>query len=372
MTHQFHPDRPNGAADGQMPFRKIVHLDMDAFYASVEQRDAPALRDRPIAVLDPKGWGIVATVSYQARALGLRAGGSVKRAKAEFPGVFFVEARPAAYQEASDAALAIYRRYTDLIEPIFLDEAYLDVTRSPFSSATAIAKEVRAAVLSELGLVVTAGVSYNKLLAKLASDSAKPDGLLVIPPSRGETFAGAVNVECFHGIGPATTARLNANGIYTGKDLRQCSLTWLTHQFGKTGATLFNLSRGIDHRPVRASSTPQSFGSEVSLRLAASSEEEKMQALASVARQTWTKLKKSGRGARTITLKVRTPDFRTTSRRVTLKSPLEGEDHLLTVVSTLLQELLPGGAKMRLVGVAVGDLVGIEDAVLPNQISLPI
>lgn len=200
--------------------RKIIHVDMDAFYATVEQRDNPGLVGKAMAVTDAKGWGIIAAASYQARALGVKGGMTLSEARQILPQLIVVPARMEAYQEASVQVHQIFNDYTKIIEPVFLDEAYLDVTVSSFDSATTIAKEIRKCIDEELELKASAGVSYNKFLAKLASDYIKPDGLQVIRPEQGPAFVENLAIELFHGVGKATAAKMAALGIATGRDLR--------------------------------------------------------------------------------------------------------------------------------------------------------
>src|SRR5271155_4797259 len=220
-----------------MDFRRIIHIDMDAFYASVEQRDDPALRGVPVAVGGAGARGVVAAASYEARKFGVHSAMSSVSARRKCPELVFVSPRFDVYRAVSQQIRAIFARYTSLIQPLSLDEAYLDVT-APLvdrGSATAIAEEIRAAIRLETGLTASAGVSYNKFLAKLASDYRKPDGLFVITPRMGPAFVADLQIEKFHGIGPATAAKMNRLGIFSGRDLREKSLEFLHLHFGKTG-----------------------------------------------------------------------------------------------------------------------------------------
>ena len=243
--------------------RKIIHVDMDAFYASVEQRDNPELRGKPVAVGGSRERGVVAAASYEARKFGVRSAMPSVTAKRNCPDLIFVKPRFDVYKAVSLQVRAIFSEHTPLIEPLSLDEAYLDVTENlGITSATEIAEAIRARIRAETGLTASAGVSYNKFLAKLASDYRKPDGLYVITPKMGSDFVENLPVGKFHGIGPATTARMNGHGIHTGGDLRAQSLDFLQRHFGKAGAFYYWISRGVDERPVRADRVRKSVGAE--------------------------------------------------------------------------------------------------------------
>jgi DNA polymerase IV len=233
--------------------RKVIHIDMDAFYASVEQRDNPELRGKPVAVGGSRERGVVAAASYEARRFGIHSAMASVTAKRKCPGLVFVKPRFDVYKSVSLQIRAIFTEYTNLIEPRSLDEAYLDVTENlkGIAYATTIAQEIRAKIRADTGLTASAGVSYNKFLAKLASDQRKPDGMFVITPEMGPAFVESLPVAKFHGIGPATAARMSRLGIHTGADLKIQPLARLQEQFGKAGSYYFLISRGIDDRPVR-------------------------------------------------------------------------------------------------------------------------
>ena len=237
---------------------------MDAFYASVEQRDNPELRGRPVAVGGSRERGVVAAASYEARKFGVRSAMPSVTAKRKCPELIFVKPRFDAYREASRQIRAIFARHTPVVEPLSLDEAYLDVTENPrgVASATRIAEEIRAAIRAETGLTASAGVSYNKFLAKLASDHRKPDGLFVITPSMGPAFVETLPVGKFHGVGPATTRKMNSLGIATGLELKARTLPFLQRHFGKAGSYYYWIARGVDERPVRADRIRKSIGAE--------------------------------------------------------------------------------------------------------------
>src|SRR6201984_3593981 len=244
--------------------RKIIHCDMDAFYASVEQRDNPDLRGKPVAVGGSKERGVVAAASYEAREFGVRSAMPSGTAKRQCPCLFFVKPRCEVYKEVARQIRSIFAEHTDIIEPLSLDEAYLDVTENiqGIPIATEIATLIRAKILSETGLTASAGISYNKFLAKLASDQRKPNGQFVITPKIGPSFVQDLTVGKFHGIGPATTAKMNALGIFTGMDMRNQTLEFMAANFGKAGAYYYWISRGVDERPVRANRVRKSVGAE--------------------------------------------------------------------------------------------------------------
>jgi DNA polymerase-4 len=244
--------------------RKIIHVDMDAFYASVEQRDNPDLRGKPIAVGGSRERGVVAAASYEARKFGVRSAMPSVTAKRQCPDLIFVKPRFEVYKEISRHIRTIFAEHTEIIEPLSLDEAYLDVTENiqGIPVATEIATMIRAKILSETALTASAGVSYNKFLAKLASDHRKPNGQFVVTPRMGPSFVQDLPVGKFHGIGPATSAKMNGLGIFTGMDMRNQTLEFMTANFGKAGTYYYWISRGIDDRPVRANRIRKSVGAE--------------------------------------------------------------------------------------------------------------
>ena len=248
-----------GGVAGPARQRKIIHIDMDAFYASVEQRDDPELRGKPVAVGGSRERGVVAAASYEARRFGVRSAMPSVTAKRRCPELIFVRPRFDVYRAVSHQIRAIFAEYTPLIEPLSLDEAYLDVTENlkAMASATEIAEEIRARIRAETGLTASAGVSYNKFLAKMASDERKPDGLFVITPRMGPAFVEGLPIGKFHGIGPVTRAKMERLGIRNGGDLKAQTLSFLQQQFGKAGPYYYALARGIDERPVSRRSHPQ-------------------------------------------------------------------------------------------------------------------
>lgn len=298
--------------------RKIIHIDMDAFYASVEQRDNPGLKGKPIAVGQADGRGVVAAASYEARRYGVRSAMSSSKARRMCPGLIFVDCRFDVYKAVSAQIHTIFHRYTDIIEPISLDEAFLDVTDNftGHTLAVDIAREIKQKIRAELGLIASAGVSYNKFLAKIASDYRKPDGLCVIAPQHAADFIARMPVESFWGVGPVTAAKMHALGIYTGADLRNFSQPELRLHFGKAGPLFYNFARGIDERPVEPYRIRKSVGCERTLQNDISSENEIIETLSAVVDELSERLARKDFKGNTLTLKIRYADFTNISRSV--------------------------------------------------------
>ncbi len=352
--------------------RKIIHVDMDAFYASVEQRDDPALRGRPVAVGGSRQRGVVAAASYEARRFGVRSAMSSMAAVRRCPDLVFVKPRFEVYKAVSRQIRSVFADYTALIEPLSLDEAYLDVTEAASSgSATGIAEAIRARILADTGLTASAGVSYNKFLAKLASDHRKPDGLTVIAPGRGEAFVGELDIGRFHGVGPVTAARMKQHGILTGADLRARAAEELDALFGKAGRYYYWAARGIDHRPVRADRVRKSSGSEHTFAEDLTTEAELVAGLAPAINTVWGHCEASGTRGRTVTLKVKFADFRQITRSRTGPAPVASRAALDTIGRDLLRGVMPLRAGVRLIGLA---LSGFEAADEPadRQLALPL
>ena len=268
--------------------RKIIHIDMDAFFAAVEQRDHPELRGKPVIVGgQPNSRGVVATCSYEARRFGIHSAMPSSRAYQLCPHAIFIRPRIPAYRQVSLQIHSIFRNYTNLIEPLSLDEAYLDVTASSLfrGSATLIAENIRKEILKQTGVTASAGISYNKFLAKLASDMNKPDGQYVIKPDQGETFVEQLPIGKFFGVGKVTEARMQSLGIYTGADLKAKSLQELCELFGKSGAYYYDIARGIDQRPVTSHRIRKSIGSETTFQQDLSRREEMLEWLYKLARE---------------------------------------------------------------------------------------
>ncbi len=359
------PDPPDSApdmAEGAARIRKIIHVDMDAFYASVEQRDHPELRGKPVAVGGSAQRGVVAAASYEARKFGVRSAMPSVTAKRKCPELIFVRHRFDVYRQVSQQIRAIFADYTPLIEPLSLDEAYLDVTENlkGIESATQIAEEIRARIKAVTQLTASAGVSYNKFLAKLASDQNKPDGLFVITPRMGPAFVEDLPVGRFHGIGPATSAKMNRLGIQTGRDLRTQTLPFLQQHFGKSGTYYYWISRGIDHRQVRPDRIRKSIGAENTFFEDLFTSGEAEIELQPIIAKVWRHCEKSGSRGRTVTLKVKFSDFRIITRSRTLPQPVASEAEIAAIVEELIRPLFPVAKGIRLLGVTLSSL-GDED-----------
>ncbi|WP_408639596.1 DNA polymerase IV [Roseomonas populi] len=342
---------------------------MDAFYASVEQRDDPALRGRPLAVGGSRERGVVAAASYEARAFGVRSAMPSRTAARLCPGLVFVPPRFERYREVSATIREVFLDHTPLVEPLSLDEAYLDVTenRHGLPTATAVARAIRAEIRARTGLTASAGVSYNKFLAKMASDMRKPDGLFVLTPDQGPAFVEALAVSRFHGVGPATAARMEALGIRTGRDLRERSLAFLTEHFGKAGAHFHAIARGIDERPVVPDRPRKSSGSETTYDRDLATPGEVEAGLLALADEVWEWCERTGSFGRSVTIKVRYSDFRQITRSRTLPSPIVGNAELRQMALALLRGTFPLPRPVRLLGVTVsGFEAGTEPPAQPS------
>ena len=357
---QYLPDtRKNaGMTDGCAPIRKIIHVDMDAFYASVEQRDNPDLRGRPVAVGGSSKRGVVAAASYEARAFGVRSAMPSVTAQRRCPDLVFVKPRFEVYRSVSHQIRDVFSRHTDLIEPLALDEAYLDVTadKQGIGSAVKIAKAIRAAIREETGLTASAGVSYNKFIAKLASDQNKPDGLCVILPEQGEAFGATLPVRRFHGVGPRTAEKMERLGIRTGADLRAMSEEWLQRNFGSSGSYLFRAARGIDHRRVNPSRERKSVGGELTYFNDKQSNEELRTALDEIIAIVWRRIESSGVQGRTIVMKARYANFRTLTRSRSLTRNVHDRAEFAAIGHALLDQILPADMGIRLLGLTLSGI----------------
>jgi len=338
--------------------RKIVHVDMDAFFASVEQRDDPALRGRPVAVGHAAARGVVAAASYEARRFGVRSAMPSTTALRHCPALIFVPPRFEVYRAVSAQIHAIFADYTDLIEPLSLDEAYLDVTadRRDLGTASATAEEIRRRILDETGLTASAGISYNKFLAKLASDQNKPNGQFVVAPGRGAAFVAALPVRQFHGVGPVTAAKMETLGLHTGADLRRQSLAFLQHHFGKSGPWYHAIARGEDDRPVNPDRTRKSSGSETTFASDLTDPTAIEAGVAAMADEVWAWCEKAGRRGRTVTVKVKWADFQQSTRSRSLSEPVASREGLRDLSRLLVRSLYPPSRGVRLVGVSVSNL----------------
>ena len=341
-----------------MSVRKIIHIDMDAFYASVKQRDDPTLRGRPVAVGSAQARGVVAAASYEARAFGVRSAMASVTALRRCPTLVFVPPRFDIYRAVSQQIRAIFADYTDLIEPLSLDEAYLDVTddRCGIGSATAIAAEIRARIKADTGLTASAGVSYNKFIAKLASDQNKPDGLCVIRPAQGPSFVAALPVKRFHGVGPVTAAKMETLGILTGADLRDSNLDELTRYFGSSAGYFHRAAHGEDDRPVQPDRPLKSVGAERTFDVDLTDEVDLLLALEPVIDAAWTRIARADASGRTLTLKVKFADSRLMARSRTLAAPMSDRSIIAETGRVFLRSLLPADQGIRLLGLTLSGL----------------
>jgi len=348
----------NADESGLQQGRKIIHVDMDAFFASVEQRDNPELRGRPVAVGGAGGRGVVAAASYEARRFGVRSAMPSVTAARLCPDLIFCKTRFDVYREVSEQIRAIFHRFADLVEPLSLDEAYLDVTtdKAGVGSATRIAQEIRRLVREETRLTASAGVSYNKFLAKLASDQNKPDGLCVIRPGEGAAFVQSLPVRRFHGIGPRGAEKMARLGIETGADLAAKEPDWLRAQFGSFGEYLHRAARGIDERPVRAHRVRKSIGGERTFFEDLSAPEELREALERIIEIVWERIAEKQARGRTVTLKLKFNDFTLITRARSLPRPVAGREEFAALSRALLEEQLPLPMPIRLLGLTLSAL----------------
>jgi len=350
-------DQDEMGADG---LRKIIHVDMDAFFASVEQRDDPSLRGYPVAVGGSSGRGVVAAASYEARVFGVRSAMPSGRAIQLCPDLIFRKPRFDVYKEVSQQIRSIFLHYTPHVEPLSLDEAYLDVTEDlrGIGSATRIAELVRARIRSDTGLTASAGVSYNKFLAKLASDQNKPDGLCVIRPGEGAAFVSGLPVSRFHGVGPRSAARMADLGIRTGADLRERDLSFLRSYFGSMADYLYRAARGIDLRQVKADRARKSVGGERTFERDISSGGALRETLEHIIDIVWDRIERSGARGRTVTLKLRSSDFTTTTRAHSFPVPIADKTAFALAGRALLDAVLPLPQPIRLMGLTLSALEG--------------
>jgi DNA polymerase-4 len=338
--------------------RKIIHVDMDAFYASIEQRDCPEYRGRPLAVGRAAERGVVAAASYEARKRGVHSAMSSMSALARCPEIIFVPARFDVYRDVSSKIREIFLEYTNLVEPLSLDEAYLDVTDNKFGirSATLLAEEIRRRIKETVNLTASAGVSVNKFLAKVASDYKKPDGMFVIPPDEAEKFAETLKIEQFWGVGRVTAKKMHNSGIHTGRDLKKFGEEELVRLFGKAGRMYYLFARGIDDREVTPERVRKSLGAENTFNSDSCDRSELLGRLRAVARETWSRVSKNRFFGRTVTLKVKYADFRDVTKRKTFPEPVDRPDVFWETAKDLLSSVEVGeNGKIRLIGLTVSN-----------------
>jgi len=362
------PDRD--AVAGPVRQRKIIHIDMDAFFASVEQRDNPELRGKPVAVGGSRERGVVAAASYEARTFGVRSAMPSVTAKRRCPDLIIVTPRFDVYKAVSLQIREIFAEHTPIIEPLSLDEAYLDVTLNPkgIASATEIAADIRAKIRHETNLTASAGVSYNKFLAKLASGHRKPDGLFIITPKMGPAFVENLPVAKFHGVGPATAAKMHRLGIETGLDLRAQTLPFLQQHFGKAGPYYYWIARGVDGRPVHAGRARKSVGAENTFSEDLHVYEPMREALEPIIAKVWRHCQATDIRGRTVTLKVKFADFQQITRSKSVDDAIDSLADLECLSLGLLQPLLPPRKGVRLLGVSLSSLT--EAQATGRQLSL--
>ena len=359
------PDSDESESGGDsLGLRKIIHVDMDAFFASVEQRDTPDLRGKPVAVGGAGGRGVVAAASYEARKFGVRSAMPSVTAKRLCPDLIFVRHRFDAYKEASQTIRKIFEHYTPHVEPLSLDEAYLDVTNDllGIGSATRIAELIRQEIKAKTRLTASAGVSYNKFLAKIASDQNKPDGICVIRPGEGADFVAGLPVRRFHGVGPKGAEKMAKLGIATGADLAAKDIEFLQANFGSMGDYLYRAARGIDLRRVSAHRVRKSVGGERTFSEDISSGPALRETLDNIIDIVWDSIERSEAKGRTVTLKMKYSDFQNVTRAQTVDHPVADKQEFARISRALLDELLPLPLPIRLMGLTLSKLEGESGA----------
>lgn len=336
---------------------------MDAYYASVEQRDAPELKGKPVAVGGSKERGVVAAASYEARKYGVHSAMPSAIAYRKCPGLIFIKPRFDIYKSVSQQIRAIFYEYTDLVEPLSLDEAYLDVTlnKKQMPSATLIAREIKQRIKAETNLTASAGVSINKFLAKVASDIQKPDGLTLIPPDKAVEFVAQLEIEKFHGIGKVTAKKMHDLGIKNGADLKQWQEADLVKYFGKAGRYYYTISRAIDHRKVEPNRIQKSIGAENTFDVDLSHIDDMLHELDIIAVIVLERMLKADSFGKTLTLKVRFQDFTKITRSKTVDYAIDNNDKMRNLMHELLQSLPEKDRKVRLLGLTVSNLIQEEE-----------
>jgi len=338
--------------------RKIIHIDMDAFFASVEQLDNPELVGKPVAVGGSGERSVVAAASYEARKFGVRSAMPSVIAKRLCPDLIFVRHNFERYNEVSACVFEIFKEYTDIIEPLSIDEAFLDVSydKKHIGSATIIAKSIRAEIKNRTGLTASAGISVNKFLAKIASDINKPDGLFIIKPEDAGKFIEELPVEKFYGIGKVTAQKMHKLGIHNGSDLKKWDLVSMIRNFGKTGVFFYDIVRGIDERPVEPDQERKSIGTELTYEKDLTTLFEIIAELYKLEKELMERIEHSQTTGRTVTLKIKFSDFRQITRSKTLQNYISNFNKLHSVVSEIRKSLQLEGTRVRLLGVTVSNL----------------
>ncbi|WP_075591634.1 DNA polymerase IV [Labilibacter marinus] len=351
--------------------RKIIHIDMDAFFASVEQRDFPELKGKAIVVGSPSLRGVIAAASYEARKFGVRSAMPSQTALKKCPQLIFQNHRFDVYKAVSKQVMDILHDYTDLVEPLSIDEAFLDVTtnKKNLRSATLIAQEIRQRIKEETQLTASAGISVNKFVAKIASDQNKPDGVFVIKPNEVVPFIEKLPIKEFFGVGKKTAEKMNKLGIYTGKDLQAWSLNGLVRSFGKVGNFFYSISRGVDDRPVRPNRTRKSVGIENTFYEDLNTDEERLEQLNVLIDGLWNRSARRDIYGRTLTLKVKFSDFIQQTHSKTLLNKLTLKDEIASIAKQLMQEV-KFDKKVRLMGLSISNLEGEETNSQPVQLTI--
>ncbi len=348
--------------------RKIIHIDMDAFFASVEQKDNPELQNKPIAVGSSGDRGVVAAASYEARKFGVRSAMASSIAKRRCPHLIFVNGRHDRYKEISNQIMSVFYEFTDLVEPLSIDEAFLDVTHNKknLPSASLIAKEIKLRIKEVTGLTASAGISVNKFLAKIASDYQKPDGLFVIPPKDVMDFIDHLAIDKFFGVGKVTADKMHQLGIFRGKDLKERSLAELTRVFGKAGVYYYQISRGIDNRPVDPNRIRKSVSTEHTFSKDLSDRDSIRKDMIPTAKDLLRRLKKSDFRGRTLSLKVKYSSFEQVTRSKTILQELNQLDQILNIANELLNQI-ELKESIRLLGLTVSNKIDLSE---PQQLTI--
>jgi DNA polymerase-4 len=358
------------------PTRKIIHIDMDAFYASVEQRDRPELKGKPVIVGgDPQSRGVVAACSYEARKFGIHSAMASSTAYKLCPDAVFIRPRFDAYRAVSTDIREIFCEYTDLVEPLSLDEAFLDVTENHkgMTSATLIAKEIKRKIYYKTGkLTASAGVSFNKFIAKVASDINKPDGITVITPDMADDFIDRLPIRKFFGVGKVTEEKMLNLGIKTGADLKKFKKDQLLHLFGKSGSYFYNIAHGMDDRPVEPNRIRKSIGKETTLLEDIDDTDQMLEILENIAGRLENSLFKREAKGRTITLKIKYFDFQSVTRSITIDEPADTAAVIMKYIKPLLSKTEAGGKKVRLLGISISNFDDQETNIgICQQLLLP-
>ena len=346
--------------------RKIIHIDMDAFYASVEQRDTPKLKGKPVIVGgEPQSRGVVAACSYEARQFGIHSAMACATAYKRCPHAVFIRARFDVYKSVSRQIQEIFFDYTDLVEPLSLDEAFLDVTKNKkdIPSATQIAQQIRKQIHQKTnGLTASAGVSFNKFLAKVASDINKPNGITVITPDQAPRFIDQLAIRKFFGVGKVTEEHMLNLGIKTGADLKRFSYDNLVHYFGKAGSYYYHAAHGRDDRPVQPDRERKSYGKETTFETDIDDTNQMLDILEGIADRVLEGLRREDHRGLTLTLKVKYHDFQSVTRSVTFPEPISDIDRVMDNVKILLRNTEAGKKKVRLLGISVSNFLGGQKA----------